>query len=236
MSRTRRKERANEAEVEEMPALLTIKDVAYITGWSRVFISKECREGMFKDFAVKCGGSWTFNKIKLLQALGMSKEADERSNTMSNNDRTYQHEDVMQAIVSALLFGEKAGLAAIAEYDEEPDEKVMEIHPEGGSVLHVTAAAAGMLAEAQAYVFDAREEGHLDSMPNRVNHYLLADPQLDDEDRASLSELFGILSDAFGKRGEPEGEDEAAEIDMSEVTPGNTEKVYRDQPIPEREA
>lgn len=151
---------------------------------------------------------------------------------MSKNDRTYQHEDVMQAIVSALLFGEKAGLAAIAEYDEEPDEKVVEIHPEGGSVLHITTAAAGMLAEAQAYVFDAREEGHLDSMPNRINHYLLAEPALDDEDRAKLSELFGILSDAFGK-GE---EAEAAEIDMSEVTPGNTEQVYTDQPIPKREA
>lgn len=143
---------------------------------------------------------------------------------MSKNDRTYRHEDVMQAIVSALLFGEKAGLAAIAEYDAEPDEKVVEIHPEGGSVLHVTAAAAGMLAEAQAYVFDAREEGHLDSMPNRINYYMLAEPALD--------ELFGILSDAFGK-GE---EAEAAEIDMSEVTPGNTEKVYTDQPIPKREA
>jgi len=159
---------------------------------------------------------------------------------MSKNDHTYQHEDVMQAIVTALLFGEKAGLAAVAEYDAEPDAKVVEIHPEGGSVLHVTAEAAGMLAEAQAILFDAREDGLMDSMPNRVNHYLLADPQLDDEDRASLSELFGILSDAFGKREEPEGEpdreDEAAEIDMSEVTPGNTERVYRDQPIPEREA
>lgn len=110
---------------------------------------------------------------------------------MSKNDRTYQHEDVMQAIVSALLFGEKAGLAAIAEYDEEPDEKVVEIHPEAGSILHVTAAAAGMLAEAQAVMFDA-----------------------------------------FGKGEEPEGE--AVDIDMSEVTPGNTEQVYRDQPIPER--
>ena len=150
---------------------------------------------------------------------------------MSKNDRTYQHEDVMQAIVSALLFGEKAGLAAIAEYDAEPDEKVVEIHPEGGSVLHVTAAAAVMLAEAQAVMFDARKEGHLDSMPNRINHYMLAEPSLDDEDRAKLSELFGILSDAFGK-GE---EAEAAEIDMSEVTPGNTEQVYTDQPIPKRE-
>ena len=155
---------------------------------------------------------------------------------MSKNDRTYQHEDVMQAIISALLFGEKAGLAAVAEYDAEPDAEVVEIHPEGGSVVHLTAAAAEILAEAQAILFDAREDGLMDSMPNRVNHYLLADPQLDDEDRASLSELFGILSDAFGKREEPEGEDEAAEIDMSEVTPGNTERVYRDQPIPEREA
>ena len=153
---------------------------------------------------------------------------------MSKNDRTYQYEDVMQAIVSALLFGEKAGLAAIAEFEAEPDEKVVEIHPEGGSVLHVTAAAAGMLAEAQAVMFDAREEGHLDSMPNRVNHYMLAEPSLDDEDRAKLSELFGILSDAFGKGEEPE--DEAVDIDMSEVTPGNTEQVYTDQPIPKREA
>lgn len=151
---------------------------------------------------------------------------------MSKNDRTYQHEDVMQAIVSALLFGEKAGLAAITEHDAEPDEKVVEIHPEGGYVLHVTAEAADMLAEAQLVVFDAREEGHLDSVPNRVNHYVLAEPALDDEDRTKLSELFGILSDALGRSKEAE----AADIDMSEVTPGNTEKVYRDQPIPEREA
>lgn len=31
-------------------------------------------------------------------------------------------------------------------------------------------------------------------------------------------------------------DDEPAEIDMSEVTPGNTEQVYTDQPIPKREA
>lgn len=152
---------------------------------------------------------------------------------MSKNDRTYQHEDVMQAIVSALLFEEKAGLAAFAEYDPEPDsDEVVEIHPEGGSVLHITAAAADMLDEAQGVLFEAREAGAMDSLPNRVNHYMLAEPHLDDEDRASLSELFGILSDVLGKG---EGA-EAAEIDMSEVTPGNTEKVYRDQPIPKREA
>ena len=218
MSRTRRKERASEEEVEEMPALLTTKDVAYITGWSRVFISKECREGMFKDLAVKCGNSWTFNKTKLLQAFGMSKEADERSRAMSKeadersramskNDRTYQREDVMQALVTALVFGEKAGLAAAAEYDEEPGEKVVELHPEGGSVVQLTAAAAEMLAEAQVILFDSREEGLTEFAPNRIKHYLLAIP-----------------------------DDVPVEIDMSEVTPGNTEKVYTDQPIPEREA
>lgn len=153
---------------------------------------------------------------------------------MSKNDLTYQHEDVMQAIVTALMFGEQAGLAAAAEYDAKPDEKVVEIHPEGGSVVHLTAAAVEMLAEAQAILFDSREEGLTEFAPNRINHYVLAKPSLDDEDRAKLSELFGILSDAFGKGEEPE--DEAVDIDMSEVTPGNTEQVYTDQPIPEREA
>lgn len=145
---------------------------------------------------------------------------------MSKNDHTHQHEDVMQAIVSALLFGEKAGLAAIAEYYEDDDPEIRLIHPEGGSVLHVTAEAAGMLAEAQEILFDAREEGILDVKSNRIGHYLLTD---------KYAELFDTLfSDALGKDEEPD--DEAVEIDMSEVTPGNTEKVYTDQPIPKKEA
>ena len=146
---------------------------------------------------------------------------------MSKNDHNYQHEDVMQAIVSALLFGESAGLAAIAEFEADPDSEVVEIHPKGGSVLHISAAASHLLAEAQSIMFDAREEGLVSSKPNRINHYMLA------RDRA-LSELFDVLSDVLGKDEEPD--DKAAEIDMSEVTPGNTEKVYTDQPIPEREA
>ena len=57
-----------------------------------------------------------------------------------------------------------------------------------------------------AAIAEAREKGE-DYTPHRINHFRL--------DRAF---------------------DEAAEIDMSEVTPGNTERVYADQPIPEREA
>lgn len=153
---------------------------------------------------------------------------------MSKNDRTYQHEDVTQAIVSALLFGEDAGLAAMTAHDGNLSNEVTAIYPAANVVIHISPEAAKMLARAQVSILESRKGGMFTPRADRINHFMLdeSEPALDDEDRAKLSELFGILSDTFGK-GE---ETEAADIDMSEVTPGNTERVYTDQPIPEREA
>ena len=112
------------------------------------------------------------------------------------------HTDVMEALVTALMFGEDAGFAASAAGQAKTPET---IYPRADSVVHVSNVASYLLAEAQIRILDAREQ----EQPQRgmVNHYYL-----------------------HGNG------DEAVEIDMSEVTPGNTEEVYTDQPVPEREA
>lgn len=58
-------------EIEAMPALLTTKDAALITGWTPLHVAKECRDGILKECAVKAGNSWGINKAKALEALGL---------------------------------------------------------------------------------------------------------------------------------------------------------------------
>ena len=72
MARARNEERASMEEIEAMPALLTSRELARITGWSRVHVAKECREGILAGTAVKAGNLWQVNKVKALEALGLA--------------------------------------------------------------------------------------------------------------------------------------------------------------------
>ena len=72
MSQARKRERASMEEIEAMPALLTSEELARITGWSRVHVAKECREGILAGKAVKAGKAWQVNKAKALEALGLA--------------------------------------------------------------------------------------------------------------------------------------------------------------------
>lgn len=114
------------------------------------------------------------------------------------------YNDVQQAVLAALMFGEDAGFAAMVAIDAGTPKT---IYPAANVVVHLSSTASFLLADAQSVSLDFRKDGLDDYDPNHINHYYF--------DRDA---------------------DEAADIDMSEVTPGNTEKVYRDQPIPEREA
>lgn len=72
MASARNEERASLEEIEAMPALLTWKELTRITGWSRVHVAKECREGILAGKAVKAGNMWQVNKAKALEALGLA--------------------------------------------------------------------------------------------------------------------------------------------------------------------
>ena len=72
MASARNEERASMEEIEAMPALLTWKELTRITGWSRVHVAKECREGILAGKAVKAGNMWQVNKAKALEALGLA--------------------------------------------------------------------------------------------------------------------------------------------------------------------
>ena len=121
---------------------------------------------------------------------------------MSKNELTYQHKDVMKALVTALMYGEDAGLAAMIAHATGTPQT---IYPCANTAVHISREASYLLAEAECTVIDMREEG------------------------------VGIGTDCIHQV-YLNSDDEAAEIDMSEVTPGNTEQVYTDQPIPKREA
>ncbi|MBR3326679.1 MAG: hypothetical protein IKG69_07090 [Atopobiaceae bacterium] len=149
---------------------------------------------------------------------------------MNDNTKTMHEAPENQAIITDLLFGEKAGLAAMSALDGNIANEVTTIYPEANAVVHIDAEATRMLARAQMSILDSREAGMFVPKPNRINHYELNEPK--EGAREFFMKLADILANAMvsSKR-----EDEAAEIDMSEVTPGNTEKVYTDQPIPKRE-
>lgn len=67
--------------------------------------------------------------------------------------RTYTHNEAMQAVVAALLFGETGiGLAAI-------DEEGPGLHPGAGITCYVDEAARDLLAEAQELV-NSTDYGH----------------------------------------------------------------------------
>lgn len=70
--RTRSLERATQDEVAAMPALLTTEDLARIAGLSIVYVTRQCKHGMFKDCSVKLGKSWGINKAKALEILGLA--------------------------------------------------------------------------------------------------------------------------------------------------------------------
>lgn len=74
----------------------------------------------------------------------------------------YTGEDVMQALVAALTFGEDAGLAALASYDSAPrnDPDVIgcvSFYVGGGSVVELSPRARDLLA-------DAYDEAHVRAM------------------------------------------------------------------------
>lgn len=71
MPRPRRKDRATFEEIEAMPALIDTEDVARITGYTTVYAAKLCREGVLAGCAVKTGTTWSINKAKALEALGL---------------------------------------------------------------------------------------------------------------------------------------------------------------------
>ena len=72
MAHARKQERASVEEIEAMPALLTSEELARITGWTRLHVAKECREGLFAGVAVKTGSMWQISKAKALEALGLA--------------------------------------------------------------------------------------------------------------------------------------------------------------------
>lgn len=72
MPRSRRKDRASLEEIEAMPALIDTGDVARITGYTTIYAAKLCRDGgILADCAVKTGTTWSINKAKALEALGL---------------------------------------------------------------------------------------------------------------------------------------------------------------------
>lgn len=57
-------------DLDKLPALMSTKEYAAITGLSLVSISKKCKEGTIP--AVKCGHEWRINTTKALRALGLA--------------------------------------------------------------------------------------------------------------------------------------------------------------------
>ena len=53
-----------------LPALMTSKEYAAITGLSLVTIAVKCKRGQIP--AVKCGHEWRINTTKALKALGLA--------------------------------------------------------------------------------------------------------------------------------------------------------------------
>ena len=53
-----------------LPALMTSKEYAAITGLSLVTIANKCKRGQIT--AVKCGHEWRINTTKALKALGLA--------------------------------------------------------------------------------------------------------------------------------------------------------------------
>ena len=58
-------------DIERMPALVGVRELASITGLTETSVAKQCRSGMFSEFSVKCGREWRVNKSKALAALGL---------------------------------------------------------------------------------------------------------------------------------------------------------------------
>ena len=57
-------------DLDSLPALMTSKEYAAITGLSLVTISNKCKRGLIP--AVKCGHEWRINTTKALKALGLA--------------------------------------------------------------------------------------------------------------------------------------------------------------------
>ena len=69
--RPRRTDRATAEEIAAMPALLTTRDVARITGWTYQHVAKLCKVGILADCSVKVGRSYSINKERALAVLGL---------------------------------------------------------------------------------------------------------------------------------------------------------------------
>lgn len=64
-------EKATMADIERMPALIGVRELASITGLTEISVARQCHNGMFSEFSVKCGREWRVNKSKALAALGL---------------------------------------------------------------------------------------------------------------------------------------------------------------------
>ena len=71
-TRSKTPARVSMDEIIAMPALLSIPELSSITGNTEIYTAKQCRDGMFKDIAVKCGREWRINKAKALDLLGLA--------------------------------------------------------------------------------------------------------------------------------------------------------------------
>lgn len=124
-----------------------------------------------------------------------------------NTGRVVSRFAAMQAVATSIRFGRRAGMATLAAFDAEVEAPTT-IYPDAGTVVHLSAEASAILADSMLAVLDFDIDAGEDV--ESIVHWQMDDPR--------------------------DGGGEPAEVDMSEVTQGNTEQVYRDQPIPEREA
>lgn len=137
---------------------------------------------------------------------------------MDETTKTYNitGEDVNRAMLAVLAFGVEPILAALA-HDEPTSDEDMLLYLGTGSAVELSFGAVCALRVFGDYLSTTND---------------LAITQLVDH----LDENPELCVCVYATK-PPKGEEaEAADIDMSEVTTGNTEKVYLDQPIPEREA
>lgn len=70
--RARRPKMASMEEIDAMPALISIPELSSINGCTPIYNAAQCRNGMFKEIAVKCGREWRVNKQKALELLKLA--------------------------------------------------------------------------------------------------------------------------------------------------------------------
>ena len=71
MAKRMKENRATQEEIDAMPAILGVRDVAHILGCTPQYVAKLCSTGVLKGCATKVG-AWNINKKKALTALGLA--------------------------------------------------------------------------------------------------------------------------------------------------------------------